>query len=133
MKKVLFISLLLVSAFLISSTGVASAQCTSTQDYRCTVTETYWGEYVDTWTDTVQICYDDAYDAGIWDYDYEDDFYCYVYPATDLKHWVGTDLYYYGGCYAEFQGKSMILQVTDTYYNYGHVYTYRCIPCNGCY
>ena len=79
MKKVLFISLLLVSAFLICSSGAALAQCTHYQDYACTLYESEYGQTYDFSDSCVELCYDDGFEviiSSFW-------FTGYLYPAPD--------------------------------------------------
>jgi hypothetical protein len=134
MKKVFFISLLLVSAFIIGSSGVAWAPpplCTNYQDYECNYTYYVEGKtnYID--TDCLKICYDKNFEVDV----YGDCFTCYLYPATGSKNLLGIGDTCGGmaGCSVEFKGRSIITKVTFVEYSPpGLENISRCTPCNDC-
>ena len=129
MKKVLLISLLLVSIFIIGSSGEALAQC---QDYQCTVTLFQDGEVEEVGSTQVELCpfyisYP-TYLTGYW-------FTCYLYPTTGSKHLLGTaaTMADWAGCSVEFKGRSLTAQLTYIQEDLGYANTFKCTPCDGCF
>jgi len=135
MKKIFIVLLLLVSAFLIGSSGKALAGpvvCTNYQDYECNYTYYVEGKtnYID--TDCLKICYDKNFEVDV----YGDCFTCYLYPATGSKNLLGIGDTCGGmaGCSVEFKGRSIITKVTFVEYSQtpGLENISRCTPCNDC-
>ena len=123
------ISLLVVNAFLICSSGTALAQCEYLQDYTCTVTKMQDGELDSIFTDCMELCYDGFnvyfYDAFCVD--------CLLYPI-DGKNFMGTaaTLWGWAGCSVELNGRSLTAKVTFIQDDDGYVDIIRCTPCNDC-
>jgi hypothetical protein len=136
MKKVFFVSLLLVSIFLIGNAELASAGCcTNYQDYYCTGITSEDGYIDDTWEDCAELCYDDGFEVYINDFAGWDEYYGYLYPAPDNKHLLGTFYDYtygWGGLSVEFKGRSMIVNFTWIQNDDGYVAKAKCTPCNDC-
>ena len=131
MKKVFFVSLLLVSIFLIGNAEFAAAQCSDYQDYQCTGTVTQYGEIVEIFNDCVELCYFDDGVVGI----YKEFGSGYLYPVTGSKNLLGTYYdytYYWTGCSVEFKGKSIISKFAYIEDDSGYVVTDKCKPCNDC-
>jgi hypothetical protein len=131
MKKVLLVSLLLVSIFLISSSvATATPVCTNYQDYICNWNDTLYGEKYAAGTDCLKLCFDNEFEVDINDYAGVDEFYGYLYPAQDSKHLLGTayDFVYHSwaGCSVEFRGRSMITKLTYPEGNRGEVVVLKC-------
>jgi hypothetical protein len=138
MKKALFISLLLVSAFLIGSSA-ALAQCTNYQDYECTIIETHYGQVDDMFSDCLELCYDDGFEVDFNDFAGIDCIEGYLYPAPDNKHLLGTGYSYcdnsWAGCSVEFKGKTVTVKcswIEGLVEGYGFVDKSTCTPCNDC-
>lgn len=136
MKKVVFISLLLVSAFIIASSGVAWAPpplCTNYQDYECTTIGMQYGEFMGSESTCVKLCTDYPSDAP-YDYLYGDWFTCYLYPATGSKYLLGTAYTAagWGGCSVERRGRSITAKVTLIQQDTGQVVILNCKPCDNC-
>ena len=125
MKKVLIVSLLLVSIFLIGNAEAALAQC---QQYDCSGIGTQYGEVFDIYTDCVELCnFGDYYDLyGFW-------FTGYLYPL-DGKHLLGTadTMGGWAGCSVELQRRSMTFTFSFIQDGNGYVDTMKCTPCDGC-
>src|SRR4030042_3070681 len=131
MKKVFLVSLLLLGVFLISSSGVALAQCMDWQEYQCSVIGTQYGEvdFID--TDCLALCFDDVFEVDI----YSPFFYGYLYPATGSKNLLGTAYDYefgWTGCSVERRGRSIISKVSYIPEDDGYVVIHKCTPCDGC-
>ena len=136
MKKIFLISLLLISAFLIGSAGVAWAPpppCIDYQDYACTYSYSEEGmtDVVD--TDCLTMCYDNGFEVVV----YGDCYTCYLYPVTGSRYLLGTANTCGGwaGCSVERRARSLTTKVTFIEYNMvvpGLEYTNKCIPCNDC-
>ena len=129
MKKVFFVSLLLVSLFLIGSSGVASAQeCT---DYECSWITTCDGE-VDSidygWC--IELC-TDGFEFYATDYDWYE---AWLYPAPDDKHLLGTadTDYDWAGYSIEFKGRSLIGIFSFIQEDEGCVEVDHCVPSTNC-
>ena len=136
MKKVLFISLLLVSAFLICSSGLALAQCSNYQDYTCTIMGREYGQFYEMFPDCLELCYDDGFEVYFNDFAGVDCIEGDLYPAPDNKHLLGTVYDYcdwgWGGCSFEFKGKTIIAQFSWIQDDNGWGDKATCTPCNGC-
>jgi hypothetical protein len=130
MKKVLFVSLLLVSIFLIGNAEVALAQCDYYQDYTCTVTRMHNGEVDSIFPDVVQLCYE-GFDVYLYDLFC---FECYLYPINQ-KNLLGTadTLWGWAGCSVEFSGRSITAKVTYVEEDAGNVSILKCKPCDNCF
>ena len=136
MKKVLFISLLLVAVFLIASSGVASAVCSNYQDYTCKGYEYDKGKlYPVPISDCVELCYDDPFAVTINDTAGEDFWSCTLYPALDYEDLLGSlaSVAGSGGCSVEFPSRRSI-KVTLTFIedDDGIVDVFNCTACNNC-
>ena len=136
MKKVLFISLLLVAVFLIGSAGVASAQCNFQQDYTCKVHVYKNGELspATPYPDCVRLCYED-FAVDIDDLGGEDFWGCTLYPALDYQNLLGLldSEDGPGGCSVEFPSRrSITVKLTFIEEDEGYVDVYNCTPCNNC-
>ena len=132
MRRVILVSLLLVSLFLIGNAEMALAQCMDYRSYECTHTEKQYGEITYMGTECVGLCYDDEFQVDV----YGSCFECYLYPATDLKYLLGTadTCAGWSGCSVEFKGRSIIVNVTNVQDDNGYEHLYKCTPTNvGCY
>ena len=138
MKKVLFISLLLVAVFLIGSAGVASAQCNFQQDYACKAHAYVIGEFVIATpvSDCVTLCYEDFAvaidDKGPGGVKF---FNGMLYPALDYEDLLGTfnSTAGMGGCSVEFPSRRSIkvaLALIEA--GAGVVDVFNCTACNNC-
>jgi hypothetical protein len=135
MKKVLLVSLLLVSVLLVGSIGTAFAQCMDYQDYACNFIAMQYGVIYNINTDCITLCYDDGFEVWIDDAGGVNVMYGYLYPAPDNKNLLGTFydyVFYWGGSAVEFKGVSMILTNTYIQDGNGYVLKYNCMPCNDC-
>ena len=135
MKKVLFISLLLIAVFLIGSSGVAVGACIDYQDYTCKVHVYQNGEVVDTTSDCVTLCYQD-FAVLISDEGGVGFFEGTLYPALDYEDLLGTfDSVQagMGGCSVEFPSRRSI-KVALTLIEQGArvVDVFNCTACNKC-
>ena len=109
MKKVLFISLLLVAVFLIASSGVASAVCFNYQDYTCKGHASHNGKFDGYRSDCVELCFDGPFFVTIsnsspsW-------FVGTLYPALDYENLLGTfdGKHMSGGISVEFSSRRSI-------------------------
>ena len=133
MKKVFVVSLLLVSAFLICSSGKALARCLDYQEYECSVTGYQDGEvdFID--TDCLELCFDDGFEVDI--NSSEGGFTCYLYPATGSKYLLGTADTIgsgWGGCSVERRGRSIKIKLTLIQQGIGQEVILNCKPCDGC-
>jgi hypothetical protein len=131
MKKVFVVSLLLVSIFLIGSSGKALARCLDYQEYECSVTGYQDGEvdFID--TDCLELCFDDGFEVDI----YSPFFYGYLYPATGSKNLLGTCYdytYSWTGCSVERRGRSITVKLSYIQEDDGYVVIHKCTPCDGC-
>ena len=129
MKKVLFISLLLIAVFLIGSAGVASALCSNFQDYTCKATEYHDGKLVSRWVNCVELCYDNPFYVSIESPCFEGT----LYPALDYDNLLGTaDACGLSGCSVERNGRSIGVKLSYIEEDEGFVDVYNCTPCNDC-
>jgi len=135
MKKVLFISLLLVAVFLIGSSGVAvGASCIDYQDYSCKVYVYKEGGLVKTVPDCVKLCYE-AFGVTINDSFGKDLFNGTLYPALDDEDLLGTynSVPGMGGCSVEFPSRRSInVRLAAIQQDSGFVYVFRCAECDNC-
>ena len=134
MKKVLFISLLLVAVFLIGSAGVASAQCNFQQDYTCKLHAYQNGKVGATISDCVTLCYED-FAVAINDPAGLDFFKGMLYPALDYEDLLGTfnSTGGMGGCSVEFPSRRSIrVNLTFIGGGIGVVNVLNCTACDGC-
>jgi hypothetical protein len=133
MKKIFFVSLILVSAFLIGSSGVAWAPCMNYQQYQCTGTAYQYGEVDETYGTCVGLCLDYLSYAD-YDYLWGEWFNCYLYPATDNKHLLGTadTMYEWAGCSVELRGRSLTAKLSYIEEDEGYIDVIKCTPCNDC-
>jgi hypothetical protein len=129
MKRTFFISLLLVSIFLISNEGLAtlSSNC---QDYACSTTGYHYGEVFFNDTDCVELCYND------FEVDINSPFFSgRLYPVTGSKYLLGTTYdptYLWSGCSVEKRGRSVIVKVSYIQDDDGNVIVHNCTPCDRC-
>ena len=134
MKKVLFISLLLVAVFLIGSTGVESVVCNFEQDYTCKVHGYKNGTLGGTDSDCVTLCYQD-FAVLISDEGGVGFFEGTLYPALDYEDLLGTfnSQNGTGGCSVEFPSRRSI-KVALTLIEQGArvVDVFNCTACNKC-
>jgi hypothetical protein len=86
MKKVLLISLLLVSIFLIGNAEMALAQCHDYQYYECYAIDMEYGEVTSTGPACLYFCYDYGFEIDV----SGPCFLCQLYPATGSKNLLGT-------------------------------------------
>jgi hypothetical protein len=134
MKKVFVVSLLLVSIFLIDSSGEAFLT-DGCQEYQCSTIEGQHGEVYYYGEACVELCPDyPAYPnvlSGFLSGDWID---CYLYPATGLKYLLGTadTNYGWGGCSVEKRGRSMTAKITYIQEGEGYVDIIKCTPCDDC-
>ena len=133
MKKVFFISLLLISVFLIGSSGVASAQCMDYQDYECQYTVYQYG-YIDGGVDydCIEVCFDDGFEVYATDYGF---FETWLYPAPGKKNLLGVADTGAGwaGFSMEFNGRSMTYKFSFIQDDDGYTEKGTCIPSNNCF
>ena len=134
MKKILFISLLVVTVFLVGSSGVASASCTNYQDYSCPGNAWEFGMDNGSRSNCVEFCYDDGFSVGV--YNIPVFFNGTLYPATSNEHLLGTfydyDWMAWGGLSVDRKGRSIIVKLTEIEDGDGWVDIYNCTPCNNC-
>jgi hypothetical protein len=131
MKKVFVVSLLLVSIFLIGNAGVAVAQCNDYEQYSCTGILTQYGEIVASDNDSCIFLCLDNFEIDLY-YDY---FQCYLYPAPDSKHLLGTaydPAFGWAGCSVDRRGRTITTKVTYIQDDDGYEGIVNCTPCNDC-
>ena len=132
MKKVLFISLLLVAVFLIGSSGVAADGCIDYQDYTCKATVYQEGKIMGFFTSCVELCYDDPFAVGIEGPSFEGT----LYPALDDDGLLGTFseiTWGVGGCSVDFSSRRAIrVRFSFIQNGEGVVDIFNCTPCNNC-
>jgi hypothetical protein len=134
MKKVLFTSLLLVSVFLIGSSGVALAQCSNYQDYTCSAYVYLHGENIEQFTSCVELCYDDGFGVGITG----PSFTGYLYPIgppQDQDYFLGTfseTTWGFGGCFLDRQRKRIHVEFSFIQDGGGVVDKFKCKECDDC-
>jgi hypothetical protein len=134
MKKTFVISLILVGAFLIASSGEAfiTDEC---QEYQCSTIEGQNGELYYYGEACVELCPDyPAYPnvlSGLLSGDWIE---CYLYPTPGSKNLLGTanTNYGWGGCSVELRGRSMTSKITYIQEGEGYVDTMKCVPCDNC-
>ena len=135
MKKVLFLSLLLVAVFLIGSSGVAVGACIDYQDYTCKAHVYQNGEFEEPpFPDCVRLCYED-FAVDVNDEGGEDFWGCISYPALDYENLLGSfdSEFKSGGCSVEFSSRrSITVKLTFIEEDEGYVDVYNCTPCNNC-
>jgi hypothetical protein len=127
MKKIIVVSLLLVSAFIIGSSGKALAQC---QDYSCSGIEKESGEVTDIYSTCLSMC-SDEFEVNV----YGGWFECYLYPSTGSTNLLGTaDTCCDGwaGCSVEFRGRSLRAKLSYIQENEEYTDTLKCKPCDNC-
>jgi hypothetical protein len=129
MRKVFFISLILMSVFLCTS-AVVLAGPSVCQDYECAVIGTQYGvvDYID--TECVELCNDGGFETHLDGFC----FGCFLYPSTDERHLLGTadTCSGWAGCSVEFRGTSITTKLTLIQDNAGSVLKFDCKPCNDC-
>jgi len=134
MKKVLFISLLLVAVFLIGSAGVAVGKCIDYQDYTCKIHGYKNGELnqPNPFSDCVTLCYDDPFAVTIDDIGGMNYFNGTLYPALDYENLLGTfnSQNGPGGISVEFPSRRSIKVTSEQ--GAGFVYVSNCTACDGC-
>ena len=131
MKKTYIVSLLLLSIFLIASSGVALADfCSDYQMYECSRIETQYGEITYTATECMELCYDFGFEVYIEGFCFNG----FLYPATDSRHLLGTTNTCAGwaGTSVEFKGRSIIVNLTGIQADNGYAEIYKCTPCTNC-
>ena len=115
--------------FFMGTDGIAQINNMACQEYQCEGTGMLEGEVIGTEPTCVELCQDD-FDAILYGYW----FGCYLYPAANQKHLMGTASTYIGwaGCSVERKGTSIIAHVSYIQDGYGYVELFKCTPCNNC-
>jgi hypothetical protein len=115
--------------FFMGTEGIAQINNMACQQYQCDGIGTMEGEVIAAEPTCVELCQDDFYSVlyGGW-------FDCYLYPATDPRHRLGTAYTYMGwaGCSMERKGVSIIANVSYIQDGFGYVELFKCTPCNNC-
>jgi hypothetical protein len=137
MKKTFFVSLLLISAFIVGSSGVAWAppSCLDYQDYECSYTIYCDGETSgggSSWC--IRLCFDDGFEVYATDFNFYEG---WLYPATGKKNLLGTAHIYdeypgWAGYSVDFKGRALTYRFSYIQDGNGCVEVGKCKPSNNC-
>ena len=132
MKKVVFVSLLLASIFLIGSSGVALAG--GCQDYKCSGVEMQYGEVSNIYTTEVELCLS-KFDADLYGYWFDCELYPVAGAGSSTKNLLGTGdtEYEWAGCSVERRGRSIAVILTYIQEDEGYVDKFNCTLCDDCF
>ena len=116
--------------FFMGTDGIAQINNMACQEYQCDGMGMVEGEVVDSGPTCVYFCQDDFESIlySFW-------FGCYLYPATDQRHLMGTgdSMYGWAGCSVERKGGvSIIANLAYIQDDNGYTELLKCTPCNNC-